>query len=247
MAVVRINHKSEVIGKAMEMTLIVPDHAKKEKMRVLYLLHGLSDDCTNWLRYSSIERYVRNNNDTIIVMPDGGKSFYTDMAHGEKYYSYITEEVPGFLKSIFNISDSREDTYIAGLSMGGYGAVKIALRNPDRYSAAASFSGVLDIKSLLEINPDFKANAEEILGKDFSLDNSDENLLYLLKKEFKNKPRILQMCGTEDFLYQNNLNFKKEIEKLDFPYEYREGPGEHNWNFWDEAIQYALDFFGIER
>lgn len=247
MALIRINHKSTVLGKASDIAIIAPEEPKREKLRVLYLLHGLSDDYSAWLRYTSIERYLKYNTDTVVVMPDAQKSFYTDMVHGNKYYTYIAEEIPKFLSSLFNISKEREDTYIAGLSMGGYGAFKIALKNPDIYSAAASFSGALDIAGITNLNDDFKRETVTILGENYSLEESSENLFYLLKKDMPQKPRLLQMCGTEDFLYQFNQNFKQRIENKGFEYEYYEAPGEHNWDFWDSCIKYALKFFKIEN
>ena len=245
MAFLTLNHKSEAIGKAMQLSLIAPDSFSEKPLRVLYLLHGLSDDCTAWGRYTSVERYLKFNNDTLVVMPDAHKSFYADMVFGDKFYTYITEELPAYIKSLFNVSGKREDTYIAGLSMGGYGAFKIALSRPDNYAAAASFSGVLAIAEHMTADSDWPDLAKIIMG-DQNAKESDANLFNLLKKDMKNKPRLLQMCGTEDFLYADNALFKSVIEKTDFDYEYKEAPGAHNWDFWDGCIQYALKFFGIE-
>ncbi len=245
MALITYIHKSAVLEKSAEVRFIIPDNIKCNQMRVLYLLHGLSEDSTSWQRYTSLERYIRHNTDTMVVMPDAGRSFYTDMAYGGAYYTYITQELPQIIASMFKVSQKREDTYIAGLSMGGYGAFKIALRNPEKYYAAASFSGVLDIASHLKAADVLPKEAFAIIGEKKDIDNSEENLMHLLKKEFKIKPKLLQMCGTEDFLYQDNINFKKEVEKYDFCYEYREGPGAHTWDFWDECLKYALEFFNI--
>lgn len=244
MAFLTCNHKSQTIGKAMQFFAIVPDEQAEKPLRVLYLLHGLSDDCTAWTRYTAIERYVRFNNNTLVVMPDAQKSFYSDMVYGDKYYTYITEELPKYIKALFNVSGKREDTFIAGLSMGGYGAFKAALSKPENYAAAASFSGVLDIASRMNKDADSFGLKKTIMGDN---DIGDADLFELLKKDFKQKPRLLQMCGTADFLYEDNIVFKNTIEKLDFDYEYRETPGEdHNWGFWDNCIKYALGFFGIE-
>lgn len=247
MALITCNHKSTALGKASALSILVPEVPKREKLRVLYLLHGLSDDHTAWTRYTGLERYVRYNSDTIIVMPDGGRSFYSDMVYGGSYYTYITKEVPRFLKSLFNISDKREDTYIAGLSMGGYGAFKLALKNPERFAAAASFSGVLDVAAHMKKSGDWRKDTCAVMGETFSLEKSDENLLYLLTKEFTYKPRLLQMCGTEDFLYQDNLKFKEYIVDKGFEHKYIEKSGDHDWDYWDYCILHALDFFGIEN
>ena len=247
MSLIKINHKSTVLGKASNIIILAPETPKKEKLRVLYLLHGLSDDYSAWLRYTSLERYLKYNTDTIVVMPDAQKSFYTDMAHGDNYYTYISKEVPEFIASLFNISKDRNDTYIAGLSMGGYGAFKIALKNPDRFSAAASFSGALDIEGLSQAIEEFPKFAIDILGENYELNSSSENLFRLIEQDLSQKPKLLQMCGTEDFLYQINQNFKNKIEDKNFDYEYQESPGTHNWDYWDQCIKYALKFFNIEN
>lgn len=246
MAIINCNYKSSVLGKATEFAAIVPDKKIDGKMKVLYLLHGLSDDYTAWTRYTSIERYVRNNQDTIIVMPDAGRSFYSDMCYGGAYYTYITKELPEFIQSVFNASDKREDTFIAGLSMGGYGAFKIALRNPDKYAAVASFSGVLDVKEHLENDRTNESECKAILG-DEKIVTPNDDIMELIKRNSVNKPRLLQMCGTSDFLYRDNVKFREEISKLNFEHEYIEDEGEHTWDFWDECIKYALKFFGIVK
>ena len=111
---------------------------------VLYLLHGLSDDDTIWLRRTSIERYAAPLG-LAVVMPQVARSFYTDEAHGNRYWTFLSEELPQLARSFFHLSDRREDTFVAGLSMGGYGALKWALHRPGRFAAAASLSGALDL------------------------------------------------------------------------------------------------------
>ena len=111
---------------------------------MLYLLHGLTDDHTGWQRYTSIERYA-DEAGLAVVMPAVHHSFYTDEVHGHAYWTYVSEELPALVHRLFRVSDRPEDTFAAGLSMGGYGAVKLALSHPDRYAAAASLSGTLDI------------------------------------------------------------------------------------------------------
>ncbi len=110
----------------------------------LYLLHGLSDDDSIWLRRTSIERYVADLG-IAVVMPQVHRSFYTDMAEGGRYWTFISEELPTLARSFFPLSHQREDNFVAGLSMGGYGAFKLALRKPEQYAAAASLSGALDM------------------------------------------------------------------------------------------------------
>ena len=114
---------------------------------VLYLLHGLSDDDTIWLRRTSIERYVAPLG-LAVVMPQVHRSFYTDEAYGGRYWTFLSEELPALVGSLFRVSSRREDTFVAGLSMGGYGALKWALRQPERFAAAASLSGAVHVAGL---------------------------------------------------------------------------------------------------
>lgn len=150
MALMRCEFDSEALGMSTSMTVILPqpDPARPEPADagppVLYLLHGLSDDDTAWTRQTSVERYVSALG-LAVVMPQAGRSFYADEKHGNRYWTFLTEELPRVCRSFFRLSDRREDTFVAGLSMGGYGAVKWALRQPERFAAAASLSGALNV------------------------------------------------------------------------------------------------------
>ena len=213
----------------------IENKAEAKKYKCLYLLHGLSDDHTIWLRRTSIERYATEYG-ICVVMPCGHRSFYTDMKYGGKYYTYIAKELPRVIREFFNVSDKREDNYIAGLSMGGYGALKIGLREHSRFCAAAGLSSVADIK---------RENFDEVLIPIFGEEKNipaEEDLFSLaeMNNENNDKPRIYMAVGTEDFLYQDNLRLKAKFESLDYDYTYREGPGTHCWKFWDEYIQYVL-------
>ncbi|ERI94419.1 putative esterase [Clostridiales bacterium oral taxon 876 str. F0540] len=222
----------------------------KEKYPTLYLLHGLSDDHTIWQRRTSIERYVSDMG-LAVVMPNAGRSFYTDMKHGYKYFTYITEELPEIARQFFPLSSKREDNFVAGLSMGGYGAFKAALSFPEKYAAAASLSGVLDIAS--RVKEDTIQDKEElynIFGDLNSIAESKNDLLYLTKQvsaSKSDKPKLYQCCGTEDFLYEDNQVFRNFIKDTDFDYTYDEGPGVHDWAYWDTQIQKVLNWLPIKK
>ena len=128
---------------------------------VLYLLHGLSDDHTAWLRYTSIERYAAARG-LAVVMPAAGRSFYADEAHGHRYWTYVSEELPRVVAQFFRVSQEPADTFVAGLSMGGYGALKLALTHPERYAAAACLSGALDLVAFAE-----RPDRDEVMGRVF--------------------------------------------------------------------------------
>ena len=205
---------------------------------VLYLLHGISDDHTMWMRRTSIERYVMGLNITV-VMPAAARSFYRDMEHGYKYFTYIAYELPEIIESMFKVSPAREDTFMAGFSMGGYGAYKIALSRPERYYAAASMSAPLDSRSTYDLYKDIR-DVELIFGDNGPTDQDD--LTYLAKNIKGSKPKLYQCCGIEDVFYKNNLKFIEEIAGLGFDHIYEEGPGEHTWDYWDENIKKVMDW-----
>lgn len=247
MALIDLKFFSETLGMQTEAYVIIPqkssvgeigidNNAKSEKYKCLYLLHGLSDDHTIWLRRTSIERYATEYG-ICVVMPCGAKSFYTDMKYGMKYYTYIAKELPRIIREFFNVSDKREDNYIAGLSMGGYGALKIGLRECDSFCATAGLSPVIDVNFAGD-DADFLV---PIFGEDRKVPDED-NLMYLIKANDSNpnKPRVYVGIGTEDFLYQDNVKFRQEMEKLSYDFTYRESSGTHCWEFWDEYIQYVL-------
>jgi S-formylglutathione hydrolase FrmB len=241
------------------MTVILPQNTssqigmkgvvKQKKHPVLYLLHGMSDDHTIWLRRTSIERYVASLG-LAVVMPAVHRSYYTDMASGPKYWTFVSEELPRIVQSFFPISEKRRDTFVAGLSMGGYGAFKLAFRHPEKFAAAASLSGALDTVALYDRWGKPKAQEREaIFGK--KIKNTDKDLVYLsakLAKSSSPKPMLFQCCGTEDFLYGDNLKFRAHIEKLGaFKLHYEEGPGMHEWGYWDANIQKVLKWLPLKK
>ena len=246
MALIDLKFFSETLGMQTECYVVIPQRNTKgeigvttaadtEKYKCLYLLHGLSDDHTIWLRRTSIERYATEYG-ICVVMPCGHRSFYCDMKYGMNYYTYISRELPAKICEFFNVSDRREDNYIAGISMGGYGALKIGLRNGDKFCAAAGLSSVADIW-----REDFMDAKVPVFGEELVIPDED-NLYWLARQNNSNpnRPRIYMGVGTEDFLYEDNQKLKNLFESLDYDYTYRESAGSHNWGFWDEYIQYVL-------
>lgn len=217
--------------------------------RVLYLLHGLGGDCEEWTRFSKIEYYAKKYN-FIIILPQVQRSFYCDTACGSRYFTFVADELPEICSRWFRLDTSRENTFIAGESMGGYGAFKCALSRPDRYGAAASLSGVLDYAALScriltgdwgDVLPQELRGIHGTVG----LPEKKDDLLHLLQQTapLARKPRLLQLCGTEDFLYADNQTFRRAAQEAHYPITYLEGPGDHEWPYWDKAIQHAFQFF----
>ena len=241
MALIELKIYSEVLGTPTEVNVVMPqpgaEREENKKLKCLYLLHGIADDHTTWVRRTSIERYAEQYG-ICVVMPYAYRSFYTDMKYGGKYYTYITQELPKIIHGFFNISDKREDNFIAGLSMGGYGALKIGLLECEHFSAAAGLSSVADI---VDCKKHFANTYVPIFGEDTLIpDDCDLFKLASLKNNDTLKPRIFMGVGTEDFLYEGNIALKKHFESLDYDFTYRESKGVHNWAFWDEYIQYVL-------
>ncbi len=215
----------------------------------LWLLHGLSDDHTIWQRRTSIERYV-DGLGLAVVMPAVARSFYTDMRHGGRYWTYVSEEVPAVARSLFPLSSRREDNFAAGLSMGGYGAFKLALRHPERYAAAASLSGALDLAAWAA-KPADSSDIRLIFGDAAKVTGSDDDLLALAGRlaalDGALCPRLFQWCGTEDALYAGNLTFRDRALQVGLPLTYTEGPGNHTWDRWDLQIQRVLSWLPLPR
>ena len=257
MALMHCHFFSDVLGLSCTMDVILPQatrqqigmqgRADRERFPVLYLLHGLSDDHTIWQRRTSIERYVVDLG-LAVVMPAVERSFYTDMAHGLRWWTFVADELPALCRGFFPLSDRREDTFVAGLSMGGYGAFKLALRHPERYAAAASLSGALDMAALASAD-DRGPDIELVYGDPAAIAGSDNDLLHLASVVAASsgpKPRLFQWCGVDDFLYPSNLTFRDHAQRLGLPLTCTEGPGDHQWKHWDEQIQNVLAWLPLE-
>jgi putative tributyrin esterase len=255
MALFQVSFFSHTLGLSMQMNVIYPqrnDVSQDRKIPVLYLLHGMSDDHSIWLRRTSIERYADELN-LAVVMPSTHLGWYTDMAHGLKYWTFISDELPDIVHSFFNnLSNRREDNFVAGLSMGGYGALKMGLGASDKFSAVASLSGALDISAtcLENQHSEEKQFWRDIFGDALKVKGSDNDLLYLAAKLKQSKnplPRIFIWCGTEDFLYDQNIAMKKHLEHLNFDLTYKESAGDHSWFYWDAQIQNVLHWLLIQE
>ena len=258
MALIHCDFYSEVLGMCTSICALLPqprsinsqieESSIDQKYPVLYLLHGILDDHTSWQRNTSIESYAEPLG-LAVIMPAVQRSFYTDMAYGYKYWTYLSEELPTLVQSFFHISSKREDNFVAGLSMGGYGAFKLALRHPARYAAAASLSGGLDIVSIAKGEDEaWQREMESVFGNLNQLEGSENDLFHLAKvisEQDVDCPFLYQCCGIEDFIYQDNLRFRDHALSLNLPLTYEEGPGYHEWRYWDQQIQRVLEWLPV--
>lgn len=249
MALVRIDHTPETVKVNLPLNIILPDPGKMAGVpaagrKVLYLLHGLSDDGSAWQRYTSIETLAAAYG-LVVVMPSAGRSFYTDQPNGQKYFTYLTEELPRYLEDVFGLVPCREDTFIAGNSMGGYGAIKAALFHPELYSAAASFSGVLAI-AVLSLLPETDPRKPEFALLFGGLDNltgGEHDPLAWLERAAKDPsslPRLFLSVSRQEDIYPLTGMFHQACQSHGVQSEYHEEDGAHNWLFWDGQIRLFL-------
>jgi putative tributyrin esterase len=254
MAHLRCDFFSDSLGLSTSMTVLLPQQtsaqigmagvARSGPPPVLYLLHGLSDDDTAWLRRTSIERYV-DALGLAVVMPQVHRSFYTDEANGLPYWTFLSEELPELVAAFFRVSTARDDTFVAGLSMGGYGAIKWALRQPERFAAAASLSGALDVASRAPRQgpPDDPGLFDRIFGGRGV--DSGGDLLALLRAKRGETPALYACCGTEDHLYPENKRFARACLESGVSLTTDFGPGEHEWGYWDARIRDVVEWLPL--
>lgn len=250
MALIQLDHTPETVQVCLPLYIILPDPGKMgdvplRKRKVLYLLHGLSGDGSAWQRNSQIEVFAREHG-LVVVMPSVGRSFFADLPNGQRYFTYLVEELPQYLKNVFGLDPNREDTLIAGNSMGGYGAFKAALAYPEKYACAASFSGFLSLDMLHLIPDDDQRKAEfsTVFGALEKLPGSayDPKVwLEMAIEKSKALPKLFVACGRQDDLYPLNQIFYATAQKLGVPVNFLEEDGAHDWHFWNKHIQRFLD------
>lgn len=244
MSILRADFYSEALTMNTSAVIILPDDIANSRAKVLYLLHGLSDNCTGWMRLTGVERYARERK-MAVVMPEVQRSFYTNMAYGVNYFSYVADELPQKMQKMFGFSSKQEKNMVAGLSMGGYGALKCALTYPERYFGCAAFSSACDMKRNIHeryIDPQRQRELQAIFGLEQIIPEKDD-LFALLKKsaDAPVKPRFFVTCGTDDLLLPQNHDFKAAMEALPYDLTYMEWKGDHTWDFWDRSILLALE------
>lgn len=240
---------SDVLKKQVGSYILLPETGTPP-FPVFYLLHGLSDDYTIWMRRTRIETY--HTQPMIIVMPDGFRGAYTRNEQGPDYDKYLVHELPAFVERHFAARTDRAGRCIGGLSMGGYGAARAALAHPDRYVSANSHSGAVLWGSRPvqeDRGSDFARDLLRIFGPDPT--GSHHDTVALAKKiPPRQRPALRLDCGTEDFLLEDNRKFHAQLTEMGYDHEYAEYPGGHEWSYWDLHVREALAFharhLGIE-
>lgn len=256
MAFLQMNYHSDALKMGVSVNVILPEKAKTmigmaanggNTYRTLYLLHGLSDDQTIWMRRTSIERYAAEYN-VAVVMPCVARSWYTDTAYGAKYLTFVAEELPSVCRAYFRgMSDRREDTFVAGLSMGGYGAVKVALTHPETFCGCGSLSGALDISDDTRNRPidEWRGIAGFDMNSVTELKGTKHDVFALAKQLVeagKPFPKLYMWCGEQDTLLAQNDRFHAYLNDLGVEHLYETSEGDHSWRWWDLHVQDAMKY-----
>jgi len=259
MALIDCHFFSEVLGLSCSMNVILPQATRAQigmrctvrakKHPTLWLLHGLSDDHTIWSRRTSIERYAAEAG-LAVIMPSVGLSFYQDMASGPAYRTFLHDELPGIARSFFPLSPHRKDNFVAGLSMGGYGAFQFALSQPGRFAAAASLSGALDMATRARGGDEaWRRIMKAAYGQTGKVRGGDSDLFHLADRLVASpgpKPALYACCGSDDFLLPANHAFVAHAKKIGLPLTYEEHPGHtHEWSYWDRQIRRVIEWLPL--
>ena len=263
MALLHCNFMSRSLGRPVPIQVVLPTdkmagpqgQAPQGPFKTLYLLHGIFGDETDWVCGTRLQSWAQDRN-LAVVMPAGENSFYVDNPRASRLYgTYIGKELVDFTRRTFPLSTKREDTFIGGLSMGGFGAIVNGLQNPETFGAVCALSSALILDSMMENKEytDFlmtnKGYYESVFGDLDQVRGSDMDYDALAEKVAKEpvKPRFYMACGTEDGLIGVNRAFRDHLQGLGFDVTYEEGPGVHDWYFWDKYILKAMEWLPLDR
>ena len=258
MALMQLTYQSQALQRNVSLQVILPTPKwtqdgklmPPKKFKTLYLLHGYWGNCTDWVSGTRIQRWAEERG-LCVVMPSGDNSFYVDRpVTGNCYGVFLGEELVEVTRRMFPLSDKREDTFIGGLSMGGFGAMRNGLKYHDTFGAIISFSGVFEILKPDAKNPQRMDTAfeEGLFGNLNEAPVSDKNPIWLAKELAgkENLPNIYIACGVDDYLLPHSRNFRDLLLENGYDVTYEEGPGAHEWDFWDTYIKKALDWLPLD-
>lgn len=241
MSFATIDYFSRSLQKASAFNIVFPDNPDVPRpWSVFYLLHGLSDDHTIWARRTSIERYVEGK-PLVVVMPDGGRGWYTNAKEGFAYEDDLINDVVALVDRTFPVKAERSGRCIGGLSMGGYGAMKVGCKHHEMFCSVNSHSGALSMAQDAErakgLGPEFL----RVFGDDFAGGPEDPHAI-VKNVDHGRLPSMRIDCGHDDFLLAQNRQFHALLDSLHIAHEYEEFPGAHNWEYWDLHVREAIAF-----
>lgn len=265
MAMIQANFISKSLFRTVTINVILPvdkivlpgsGEREDKPYKTLYLLHGIFGNYTDWVSGTNIQRWAEEK-DLVVVMPSGDNSFYIDNKEAQNNYGeFIGKELVEITRKMFPLSRKKEDTYIAGLSMGGYGALRNGLKYHETFGYIAALSAALIVEDLDKRTNDSefflerRSFAESYFGDLTKVVNSDKNPKWLAKKlvdENSDIPKIYMACGDKDFLLQSNRDFRDYMKSLDVNITFEEGSGGHEWDFWNRHINKVLDWLPLEN
>ena len=259
MAFLQVNFFSTALFRINSFHIVLPNdvpepmkmdnvHYKRDT-KTLYLLHGFSGNNTDWMLGSLAQELAIKYN-LAIVTPSGENSFYLDQkGTGRAFGKYTGEELVNYVRKTFGLSDKKEDTFIGGLSMGGFGAIHTGLMYPETFGGMFGLSSALIVNKIKGKKEGYSAEVADydyyrvVFGDLDALDESENNPEYLIKKRIENGeqiPRMYLACGTEDFLLNENREFHEFLNKNEIPHTYKESAGIHDWKFWNEYLEKAI-------
>ncbi len=264
MALIQVNYLSECLMRTVPVNVILPvdkltfpgmPKREEKPYKTLYLLHGIFGNYTDWVSGTKIQRWAEEK-DLAVVMPSGDNMFYVDQEDSHNFYGeFIGKELVDMTRKMFPLSRKREDTYIAGLSMGGYGALRNGLKYSETFGCIASLSGAMVVDHIAERTDDVpffidsRSFARSIFGDLDKAEESDKNPKWLVKKlkeEGKNIPRIYLTCGLQDSLLEANREMRDFLKEQGADVTYVEGEGAHEWDFWNRSIKDVLEWLPLE-
>ncbi len=220
------------------------EHYSFAPFKTLYLLHGAWDSGRQWVENTSALRLAEEAN-LALVIPSVGNSFYANTLYHVNYEDYLMKELIGFVQGLFPLSSKREDNFICGVSMGGYGALKTVFKDPSLFSACAVMSSVVDVSYSSRIIRTLGVETDHLIGNWKDLKGSEYDLAVMLKARkgrYEELPALLLIDSTEDYLRDSNIAFHNMLKEEEIPHKYLEYPGLHEWKFWDEHLYECIDF-----
>lgn len=261
MALIQADFYSLTLSKITNFNIVLPNDifpdmvAENEnyhrEMKTLYLLHGYSGNSKDWLFGSQIQELAVKYN-LAVVMPSGDNSFYLDAkGTGRAYCQYIGKELIEYIRKTFGLSEKKENTYIGGNSMGGFGAIHTGLTFPNTFERIISLSSALIIPNIKNMQEDYKDEIADfyyytsIFGDLKKIEQSINNPEYLirkLKEQGERIPPIYMTCGTEDFLLEPNRSFHKFLCNEGIDVQYKESPGMHDWTYWNQHLEASIQW-----
>jgi len=245
-----VRFQSKLVNTTLPYNVILPSDYKTStttRYPVLYLLHGLTGHYSDWIALTNVADYAATYR-MIVITPEGNDSWYTDSPIGnDKYESYILNELIPDVQQRYRTIEARYGRSIAGLSMGGYGAIKFGLKSPATFIFAASMSGVFNVTRLTQKEtPEPWVDSLKLFGPPGSETRRANDPFEMIEKVTPARVSALPYfyfdCGTEDSLliFHSNRELAALMVEKKIPHEYRQLPGEHSWAYWDRQVQEIL-------